>query len=255
MGHTPLTRKRHRWMPEVVQAAAREEPWTQTWWAQEAANETNGSLEQLGEVKELPAAGETPKGVHDTPLPSDDAEAAVQVTKVEILKTTSGSLVDADAEVKSDGEDNPPDADETAKGAHDDDSAVEAKDSDAPAKPEPDDETEEVTKVEILKTTSGSLVDAGAEVKSDGEDNPPDADETAKGAHDDDSAEKKKSTPIRPSLMGSTLIDGGTLMLWKSDAACAPSAPQRGALHGLLDDIVKVVRAHVGEATAVVRWQ
>ena len=27
--------------------------------------------------------------------------------------------------------------------------------------------------------------------------------------------EKKKSTPIRPSLMGSTLIDGGTLMLWK----------------------------------------
>lgn len=32
-----------------------------------------------GEVKELPAAGETPKGVHDTPLPSDDAEAAVQV--------------------------------------------------------------------------------------------------------------------------------------------------------------------------------
>ena len=29
-------------------------------------------------------------------------------------------------QVKSDGEDNPPDADETAKGAHDDDSAVEA---------------------------------------------------------------------------------------------------------------------------------
>ncbi|CAK9047239.1 unnamed protein product [Durusdinium trenchii] len=302
-----------------------------------------------GEVKELPAAGETPKGVHDTPLPSDDAEAAVQVTKVEILKTTSGSLVDADAEVKSDGEDNPPDADETAKGAHDDDSAVEAKDSDAPAKPEPDDETEEVTKVEILKTTSGSLVDAGAEVKSDGEDNPPDADETAKGAHDDDSAveavlfvlkvelsstrlllrqfllqrelllmvvcnilvkhvmamcrpftgssmmrghpgedpfslpkrperpqrpelgngvpkEKKKSTPIRPSLMGSTLIDGGTLMLWKFSRAKLPRAApvcrstadlseasaegamKRGALHGLLDDIVKVVRAHVGEA-------
>ncbi|CAK8995819.1 unnamed protein product [Durusdinium trenchii] len=54
--------EKSRWMPEVVQAAvsgpiwvkegsmaaAREEPWTQTWWAQEAANETNGSLEQLG---------------------------------------------------------------------------------------------------------------------------------------------------------------------------------------------------------------
>lgn len=33
--------------------------------------------------------------------------------------------------------------------------------------------------------------------------------------------EKRKSTPIRPSLTGSTLIDSGTLMMWKSGEASA----------------------------------
>ncbi|CAJ1459238.1 unnamed protein product [Effrenium voratum] len=34
---------------------------------------------------------------------------------------------------------------------------------------------------------------------------------------------EKKSTPFRPSLMGQTLIDGGTLMLWKSGSGTGPA--------------------------------